>query len=553
VTVTTTTLFLHKDWSHLSSAHAHSQEYKDLCSRAQKVIGLTPKHPRVLSFVTGWFLPILLLFYVILDLINGILQLSLWRVGYFTPPSPPCFFQYQVPGFGLTVSILRFFGSGTAVLGLFVGVSSLMHSRLGRSYFSFVLWWGRRSYGLLVWSLLSGFTIILAEKNVRGVTDILIVPIVAGLDLLIFLNRAKGFQLYRIFFALNALNLSFGYLYILALRNRCYTTHRLVGNTTAQTFAAIFNDVVSAGYLIALLKVLVRKVRDPYPPALRYGIASHVQVAESLTPGTPTALILEDRSITVTVTDAPRASFTFPNLAAPLTRWAALSVIWAAFYSADVLLDASLLRVHLKERCWTKLPTPPYAPYLTLVSSALAAVAILSLLAIIVSQKLGLLTLRWMRYWFRQNWILMLLCALRGCDNIRPGRTWSLGALTFINVAVFLPVALSTLDLLALLKPPRVFLRVFKFLVVAQAGFHFISYISGQAHANLCVKPATPSTGLYFLGKLQTAVLLIFSLQFAGMLILKLAEGVSIPMITLSSKGRFTAGSAQHDDQVLWL
>ncbi len=64
------------------------------------------------------------------------------------------------------------------------------------------------------------------------------------------------------------------------------------------------------------------------------------------------------------------------------------------------------------------------------------------------------------------------------------------------------------------------------------------------------------SSPFYFLGKLQTTALLLFSIHFAGMLVTKLAEGVKVPTLTLSNRGRFTAGcepSAEQDDQVLRL
>ncbi len=64
------------------------------------------------------------------------------------------------------------------------------------------------------------------------------------------------------------------------------------------------------------------------------------------------------------------------------------------------------------------------------------------------------------------------------------------------------------------------------------------------------------SSPLYFLGKLQTTALLLFSIQFAGMLVTKPAEGVTVPTLTLSNRGRFIAGyepSAEQDDQVLRL
>jgi hypothetical protein len=58
-----------------------------------------------------------------------------------------------------------------------------------------------------------------------------------------------------------------------------------------------------------------------------------------------------------------------------------------------------------------------------------------------------------------------------------------MGVSTFLNLAVFLPAALSIMDLLALLLL------------------------------------ASPSTGLYLLSKLQITALQIFSIQFAGMLV----------------------------------
>jgi hypothetical protein len=76
---------------------------------------------------------------------------------------------------------------------------------------------------------------------------------------------------------------------------------------------------------------------------------------------------------------------TLPSQTSPRrSRWVAIPVIWTFFYSLDVLLNASLLRVHLTERCWTMLPPPSYGPYITQVSSVLAATTLMSLLAIIV-------------------------------------------------------------------------------------------------------------------------------------------------------------------------
>ncbi len=391
------TLFLNYDWTRNSSSPPDSKEYQELCTSAQKAISLTPRHPRLIGFLLAWVVPLLLLLYVSISLATTMLQIFQWRVRFSESSSTPCFFQ--ISGLSLAVSTATNLNSAVAGLGLVVGVGALVHSRLGRSYLSFVLWWGQRNYGLLLWSLLNGVSTIIVGKDVvgAGVVNILTVPILAGLDVLILLADTRRLRPFRVFFALNAASLALSYLHSLASRNQC-VAEREVG-VSATTIISVLRDVATAGFLFAVLKVLVRKALSPFPPALRYGIASHVQVSTSCTPGVAAVLILDDKSVTFLPADsgaAPQVGgrkvfFTFPSVAfhRNLARWALLPMIWAMLYLADVLLDATLLRVHISERCWTKHPSPWYAAYVNGATASFAVLAVATLITLIVSHKLG--------------------------------------------------------------------------------------------------------------------------------------------------------------------
>jgi hypothetical protein len=97
----------------------------------------------------------------------------------------------------MLVTALNYLSTSLTCLGLFLGFGALAHSHLGRSYFDFVRWWGKRNYGLLFWGIVSGFATIFSDGGSGWVVTFAIVPLTAGVDFVVLLTGARaGYRLY---------------------------------------------------------------------------------------------------------------------------------------------------------------------------------------------------------------------------------------------------------------------------------------------------------------------------------------------------------------------
>jgi hypothetical protein len=178
---------------------------------------------------------------------------------------------------------------------------------------------------------------------------------------------------------------------------------------------------------------------------------------------------------------------------------------------------------------------------------------IVALAAIIATQGLGGCALSWMKFWYRRNWIFVLLTFLRAFVFIRPQISLAKWIGSFVNYAVFLCIALSVPDLILLLQPRKVFIVMYYLFIFQQLLSAVTLYIIGLSMDSPCDRALierSNTPAIFLLRKAQNAVLLFHSLHYVSIIVgVKLFEGVKVPMVKLSDKDRFVEEEPQAKEQ----
>lgn len=263
----------------------------------------------------------------------------------------------------------------------------------------------------------------------------------------------------------------------------------LLGLAAMPARARVLCDGVYIFFLFQVFFFLKPKL-GIFPPALRYGIASRVMVSLPA-PGEPAVLVMDDREISVSPAPfgkvAPQqqahrrvAEFRSPperfkNLVA---AWAALALLWVAIVIVQTVLDGARIRAHPVDRCWVTNPGTPVYIVLATINPPFAASLIVALAAIIATQGLGGCAPSWMKFWYRRNWIFVLLTFLRAFVFIRPQISLAKWIGSFVNYAVFLCIILSVPDLILLLQPRKGFIVMYYlFIAVKKKNESFFSWL----------------------------------------------------------------------------
>jgi hypothetical protein len=168
-----------------------------------------------------------------------------------------------------------------------------------------------------------------------------------------------------------------------------------------------------------------------------------------------------------------------------------------------------------------------------------------TLITLLVTNSLGGLALRWMRYWVRRNWIFIILCVARGLVMFKPdvpGAGVGDGITYLVTYAVALPIGLSTIDLLLTLQSRRIIVILARVYILVQLFVACAGYVEGLASDSPCDQGAvSKNKAIVVLSKIRTTVLLLFSLQYLTMLIaIKILTGITVPIIKFSDEDRFS-------------
>jgi hypothetical protein len=561
-------LFLHPDW-------ALVQDSPDLENRPTQsssptrvvVIPLSTSHLGFRRIIVSLFVPLATILYAIASIANNAVLLSRWRVQYQRDANP-CFFESQSSSSSKS-GPLTYVGSSAAVITLVLGTVMLWRLGLMFGYFRFVLWWGRRCWGVLGWSLASGSLMLVegASSSVAGaVLTLLIVPILAGLDLLLILAgdedvasrgaKRRTVLLFRVFFIANLIAVLLSYVSSVAARNTC-----AVVNAQGSIRSLIFESALAvsrAGYLLALLRVLVTKVRRVRAPALRYGLRCHTHDL-SPAPGAPAVLILNPGDIVVAgaeqtppvAPEQPPVPFTYPqqSFALNMSVWAVFTAGWVVSGVTEIIFYTDLLRLDLDKRCWVTSEVPSHLLMLTTANSVYALITIAGFLVIIIRHGLRGLVARFLVFWLRRNWAFWLLCLARGPNDFRGDHiNVSSSLLTLMKYSFLLPVALVTSDLAVLLRPGALFLHLYRLFIIGQVIVQVTDYVRGVALEHPCQKISlsseTSQARAFFLSKVLNTLLLLFAIRYMSLMSIKIFSGLTIPMVRLSDRQCFTVHRA---------
>lgn len=312
---------------------------------------------------------------------------------------------------------------------------------------------------------------------------------------------------------------------------------------------SVFYNIADAAQVMSLIKIHIQKIRHTYSPALRYGTSSHVFVSRPRH-GDPATLILTkgDVMLVPSLSEARDARGTEQrmvhfNVSSPrfftiLSVLAVFAIIWLVTSITLAVLEAVALRPIPNKRCWEKLPHPKSKSIVESSLSPLAAMIVFSLCALIKAFGLGSAIARWIAFWYRCNWVLVFVCALRGLTFIRPEFAYSDSVGTVINVSFFLCIVLSSTDFLLILGPSRLFRVMYGLFLFSQAYTFATSYIIGSSLEAPCDKTKMArSPWLYVINKIQSSIILFHSLYYMQLLFrVKAYEGLSVPIVNFSEE-----------------
>jgi hypothetical protein len=467
----------------------------------------------------------------------------------------PCFELSKAEGeTGIVRMSVNLISAIIVVVLFFSGVLIIFLGSVGRSYLSFISWWMTRNFGFLVWCILRG--VLGALTGSESIATLVLVflnpPAFASLDFVILLCGGGRWVMwaYWTFYLLNGVSLIMSYLTGLAVRNQC----NMAKKSASTNMLSVFTAIVTAGQLVSLIKIHVQKLQRIFPPALRYGLASHIQVSLPAS-GRKALLMVGEGDVTIAPADnietpSGGSSSTVPFIVPSqrlwfyLTLWSALVLVWLSSSIAFNSITLSLFRVHVNERCWTTHAPPSGLTLLGIFNTAQLSVIVITLIALIVTHSLGKLTLRWFCFWVRRNWIFMILSVARGLIVFRldvPGEGLGESFSYFVTYAFALPIGTSTVDLVLMLQARKIFMLMGRLFILVQMVVASAGYVEGLATDSPCDTSTTSKSKTTFvLSKVRTTVLLLFSLQFLTMLItIKIFTGITTPIVKLSNKDRF--------------
>jgi hypothetical protein len=233
-----------------------------------------------------------------------------------------------------------------------------------------------------------------------------------------------------------------------------------------------------------------------------------------------------------------------------LSVWTALVMAWAASVLVESFSSVTRLRLNAVHRCWTSQPQYFFVDILSAVNAPVAFGLVASLVGIVLVHRLGRMSVRWIRYWFRRNFVFVVLSLLRGLNYFRPGVRLSTGVGTVLNFWT-LPFALAVSDAMLLLRPRFGAIAMYRFFIFQQMCVSVTAYVEGLAFADPCNRQRTLSDSsqriTFVVSKLQNAVFLFFSLYFLGLLVtFKILTSITTPIIKFSNDDRFKEGVGVH-------
>jgi hypothetical protein len=268
------------------------------------------------------------------------------------------------------------------------------------------------------------------------------------------------------------------YASIVCRRNSC-VEENISG---AMTVVSVIFNVIDAGQVLAILKIHLRKIRGLHSPALRYGTSSHVFVSLPL-PGDKATLAMSDGDVMLLPSmpgdDAPgqrTVHFTFPSsrFLRLVNLWGPPCILWVVAQIGMTAMDASILRAKPLERCWETRPAYKAQGILAAFTTALAGTLLIAMFALLASHGLGRVVGAWIRYWYRRNWVLVAASILRGFAFMRQEFPVSAWISSFLNNSVFLCVALSAFDVIALITQSAILKVLYRLYILSSLFAAFL-------------------------------------------------------------------------------
>jgi hypothetical protein len=251
----------------------------------------------------------------------------------------------------LSVNLISTIFAGS---GFVSTIAILVIASLGRPYASFIMWWMRRNYGFCIWCIFRGT--LGALTGAESVADLVLIfltpPIFSSLDFLILTSSGGAWAMrgYRAFYFLNGTSLIMSYLMAIAARNQC----EVVKNSASINALLALSAIAGAGQLVSLIKLHLQKLRRIFPPSLRYGLASHVQVSLP-SAGSKAVLILGAGDVTIAPAEtvdlaASTAGGSVPFIVPSqrfwgyLSLWSVLALSWLSLSLAFNIINTTRFR-----------------------------------------------------------------------------------------------------------------------------------------------------------------------------------------------------------------
>jgi hypothetical protein len=547
------TLFLHSDWTRLS--RSGSEDHDKLALDAHVVIPLSPSRPLP-------FLPFLLFLSCLHVASYGAYRVTSvigWTIVYGDSEGGrahfPCFLASSDERIWAAERFLRLWFVGLTVVEALTMALIFARGGLLRSAARFFVWWCRRNYEVTFWTVARAVLVTVGVSSMvpTAISSVLFLAIVAGYDLFIMMNGKAPWLLrvYRTLYAVNFVAMFLGYAAITMSKNEC----GIEKHQHQSGLISVLATIATAGQMRSLLKIDVLKMRRIFHPALRYGIWSHVVVSLP-GPGETVALVLAKGQITL-VPDGDHLLlegkvFTFRM---PAEAFRSRMFVGACFgfgivlgFIMDHIVDLTLFKVNLAARCWTWRTDPSYAHIWKLALTSLGLLFTAWLVGLVLFHGLARVTIVWIRYWARRNWVLVSLFLLVALQGLGAGVGLAKGITFLANMAIVIPLLLCVTDFLLLLQQRAAFVLLYRSFVVLQIVAFAALYVRALAEDSPCesmIKETGPiSITSFVLEKLRVTSLLFLSLHFISLIVTIKVGNVAMPIINFSERDRFSEGSS---------
>jgi hypothetical protein len=567
-------IFVHRGWTRLSPpGEAESAGFQAVRDRCFLEIPVTAARQadfimRLMIFIC----PFTFVTYAITLIASRCLAMS--TLGFnksdlcFNPDSDPKSTERMAP----LLSALKMLSLSSAFLGFMLAVAlPVQVLGLWRALGRYLVWWARRNWALSVLGGLRAILTFIVSENAEkpsGALGLLIVFLFGGLDFVLMLTEtsmprssiAAWRRVCRVFYLLNICAITLDWMYSWVERSLCFVREESIGMYIGRTM----RDVVRATFLLQLILLHIKKIRRVTSPATRYSTACSVYVQRDVQPGELASFLLgpSEMAIVAAITteraaeDLSRFHFVYPPRSFQVTvqRWGYLLFLWCLVGFTEVVLSISRVSLSVTEAkkvCWQR--KEDYSASLiiplTVCSTVLIIGVILLMVRLLVKFRLGRVVRRWIRYWSFRNALFVAFCVIRGFNEFRPRSGLVEPWFTVIKYSLVLPVSLSVIDLVLILKPPATLKKMLWVMILFQVLTQIADNTRAQFYENPCQLKDKDQAGLT--SKIQNTLLLLFSVQYLAKLYQKANEGLETPLLNFSDTGRFSTSPILPENRLL--